>query len=201
MVESIPRIPAVELLHVVSVRHAGDYKLHLRFSDGVEGVVDLRDHLHGPAFEPLRDTSVFARVYLQNGYTVAWPNDLDFAPEFLYDQLAVTGSEPKRDYRKAFDDSAREAAEQCARMPEICRFFGIVIRMFWVEHAKPHFHAQHGEHVATIRIHDGYVETHGFPPRALRLVEEWRELHERELLDNWERMRRHEPPIAVAPLE
>jgi hypothetical protein len=201
MVESIPRIPPVELLHVTSVRYAGDYKLQLRFSDGVQGIVDLRERLSAPVFESLRNPSFFARVYLQDGYTVAWSNDLDFAPEFLYDQLEVTGPVAKRDYRKAFDDNAREAVVQSARMPEICRFFGIVIRMFWVEHAKPHFHAQYAEAVATIRIGDGSVETHGFPPRALRLVEEWRELHTRELLDNWDRMRRHEPPQPIAPLE
>lgn len=92
MVQTHPRVPPVELLHVTSVQHAGDYKLRLRFSDGVEGLVDLRDHLKPDVFEPLRDTAFFARAYLQDGYTVAWSKDLDFAPEFLYDHLEVTGS-------------------------------------------------------------------------------------------------------------
>jgi hypothetical protein len=188
------------MLHVTSVQHAGDYRLRLRFSDSVEGIVDLRDQLYAPVFEPLRDTAFFARAYLQAG-SVAWSDALDFAPEFLYDQLEVTGTVPKRDYRQAFDDEAREAAVQCARMPEICRFFGIVIRMFWVEDAKPHFHAEYAEQVATIGIRDGFVETHGFPSRAWRFADEWRELHKRELLDNWDRMRRQELPQPIAPLE
>jgi hypothetical protein len=70
-------------------------------------------------------------------------------------------------------------------MPEISRFLGIVIGMFFNEHGLPQFHAVYGEH----------------PPRALRLVLEWAELHKQELLEDWERARRRQPLERIAPLE
>lgn len=69
-------------------------------------------------------------------------------------------------------------------MPEISRFFGIVIGMFYREHPPPHFHALYGEYAITVNIQTG--EVHGdFPKRALRMLEEWRILHREELLENW----------------
>jgi hypothetical protein len=80
------------------------------------------------------------------------------------------------------------------------RFFGIVIRMVWREDEAPHFHARYGEFVASVDIATGRFTTRRFPGRALLLVGEWRERHRDELLENWERMRRHEQPIAIEPL-
>ena len=85
-------------------------------------------------------------------------------------------------------------------MPEISRFLGIVIGMFYSEHGAPHFHAAYGEHEASIEIVDRTV--HGtLPPRALRLVLEWAELHRAELLENWELARTGQPLRRIAPLE
>lgn len=85
-------------------------------------------------------------------------------------------------------------------MPEIARFLGIVIGMFYSEHGVPHFHAVYGEHEVSVEIESRRV--HGtFPRRALRLVLEWTELHEAELLENWKRARQARPLKPVAPLE
>jgi hypothetical protein len=70
-------------------------------------------------------------------------------------------------------------------MPEISRLLGIVIGIFYSEHGVPHFHAVYGEHEISVEIETGTV--HGeFPPRALRLVLEWADLHKLELMSNWE---------------
>ena len=85
-------------------------------------------------------------------------------------------------------------------MPEISRFLGIVIAMFYSEHGVPHFHAIYGEYEASIEIESERV--HGqLPRRALALVLEWNRLHRQELLDNWERGRGGQPLNRIAPLE
>jgi hypothetical protein len=85
-------------------------------------------------------------------------------------------------------------------MPEIARFLGIVIGMFFSEHGVPHFHAVYGEFKITVEIESGQVRGE-FPPRAQRLVLEWAALHKPELLDNWDRARQRKPLNPVAPLE
>jgi hypothetical protein len=85
-------------------------------------------------------------------------------------------------------------------MPEISRFLGIVIGMFFNEHGLPHFHAVYGEYKVTVEIESGQVRGE-FPPRALRLVLEWAELHKRELFEDWERARRRQPLERIPPLE
>lgn len=69
-------------IHVKDVTVLDNYKLHLCFSDGVEGVVDLQEELYGEVFEPLRDPELFRQIFLTSR-TVEWPNGADFAPEFL----------------------------------------------------------------------------------------------------------------------
>ena len=73
-------------------------------------------------------------------------------------------------------------------MPEISRFLGIVVAMFYSDHGPPHFHAWYGEHEITVGIDDGGVEG-GFPRRALAHILEWYALHRQELSENWERAR------------
>ena len=85
-------------------------------------------------------------------------------------------------------------------MPEISRFFGIVIAMYYNEHAPPHFHAKTDSFEITVRISDGLVEG-AFPRRALRLVERWYDLHGPELLANWELARERKPLRRIEPLE
>jgi hypothetical protein len=85
-------------------------------------------------------------------------------------------------------------------MPEISRFLGIVITMFYNDHGPPHFHAVYGDNAATISIRDEVV-TGEFPTRALRLILERGKLHEDELLENWELARQRRPLKRMAPLE
>ncbi len=85
-------------------------------------------------------------------------------------------------------------------MPEISRFLGIVIGMFYNEHGVAHFHAVYGEHEISVEIES--LKVHGtFPPRAERLVLEWTVLHRAELLENWQKARAGQPLSSVAPLE
>lgn len=85
-------------------------------------------------------------------------------------------------------------------MPEISRFLGIVIGMFYNEHGVAHFHAVYGEHEISVEVESGAV--HGrFPNRALRHVLEWAELHKAELLANWDLARAGKPLNRIEPLE
>ena len=85
-------------------------------------------------------------------------------------------------------------------MPELSRFLGIVIGMFPREHAPPHFHAVYGEYQVTTEIQSGVV--HGdFPKRALRHVLEWLDLHQEELLADWDLIQAGRPANKIAPLE
>jgi hypothetical protein len=81
-------------------------------------------------------------------------------------------------------------------MPEISRFFGILIAMYYRDHPPPHFHAKYGGQEAIIAIETGEVLAGRLPPRALGLVEEWREL----LLD-WRPAEERQPLTRIAPLE
>jgi Domain of unknown function (DUF4160) len=85
-------------------------------------------------------------------------------------------------------------------VPEVSRFLGIVIAMFYREHAPPHYHAIYGEYEVTIDIESGVVSG-TFPRRALNLVLEWHDAHKRELMENWELARQHKPLKRIAPLE
>lgn len=70
---------------IAEARYAGDYRIWLRFADGIEGEIDLEPELWGEMFEPLKDKTLFARFQLYpERSTIYWPNDADLAPEFLY---------------------------------------------------------------------------------------------------------------------
>ena len=86
-------------------------------------------------------------------------------------------------------------------MPAISMFFGIIIRMYNNgEHNPPHFHVKYQGYEAIITIQDGIV-TGSFPRRALRLVYEWLDQHQEELMANWERLGKSEAPIKINPLQ
>ena len=85
-------------------------------------------------------------------------------------------------------------------MPEISRFLGIVIRMYYRDHNPPHFHAEYGENEITIEIESGAIEGR-FPKRALAATLEWLELHREELHQNWQMARDSEPLRPIPPLE
>ena len=86
-------------------------------------------------------------------------------------------------------------------MPEISRFFGIVIQMYFDDHGLPHFHAWYGRTSARVRLDPVVVMQSQLPPRALRLVLEWATLHEPELLECWRRIRLGEAALRIDPLE
>lgn len=79
------------LPQVVDARYRDGFRIRLRFSDGVEGVVDFRDWLNGPMFEPLLDPDYFQRFFIDGG-TVVWPNGADIAPETLYERAKSLSS-------------------------------------------------------------------------------------------------------------
>ena len=86
-------------------------------------------------------------------------------------------------------------------MPEISRFYGVVIRMYFREHGPPHFHAEYAGDVALIGIADLAVLKGRIPPRALGLVIEWAALYQADLQTAWERARRQEAPGRIPPLK
>jgi hypothetical protein len=93
------------------------------------------------------------------------------------------------------------AVEPETRMPEISRFFGIIIRMFFDEHGPPHFHAAYAGSVAQIGIDPIRLLRGQLPRRALSLVYEWAALHQNELMENWRRLQADQPADSIAPLE
>jgi len=86
-------------------------------------------------------------------------------------------------------------------MPQISRFFGIIISMFYDEHNPPHFHATYGEFSAEIGINDLNVLVGKLPSRVLGLVIEWASMHQPELLENWSRIENGQSIEKIAPLE
>ena len=86
-------------------------------------------------------------------------------------------------------------------MPEICRFLGIVIGMYYKDHNPPPFHAYYGEHDAAIVVHDGTVLSGSLPRRAMAHVQEWRLAHIAELEADWQRARASQLLEPIEPLE
>lgn len=81
-------------------------------------------------------------------------------------------------------------------MPEIARFYGIVIKLFFGDHPPPHFHALYGEYVGLFDIQTLEMIEGDLPPRAKRLVLEWAALHRSELSDMWTAQEFHKlPPL------
>lgn len=86
-------------------------------------------------------------------------------------------------------------------MPEISRFFGIVIAMYYADHAPPHFHVRYGGQKAIVEIDSLQVLEGALSPRARGLVTEWAAQHQAELREDWQRARRMEPLEPIDPLE
>ncbi|HEX4159499.1 MAG TPA: DUF4160 domain-containing protein [Rhizomicrobium sp.] len=85
-------------------------------------------------------------------------------------------------------------------MPTISTFYGILIQMFWRDHAPPHFHALYAEHEAQIDIRTLEVIEGSLPRRALALVKEWAAEHQAELNEDWNLCNRMQRPKKIAPL-
>ena len=89
-------------------------------------------------------------------------------------------------------------------MPEIARFFGIIIHMFaeaGVPHHYPHIHVYYQNHVSIYRIDVIELINGGLPLKQQRLVEAWMELHHGELVENWDRLQLGHLPYKIAPLK
>lgn len=86
-------------------------------------------------------------------------------------------------------------------MPEISRFFGVVIAMYYKEHPPPHFHAKYAGHRAAFAIADLRIIEGGLPRRAVSLVLEWAFEHREELMEDWRRAERREDLLKIPPLE
>ena len=85
-------------------------------------------------------------------------------------------------------------------MPTISSFYGILIQMFWRDHAPPHFHALYAEHEAQIDIRTLEVIEGHLPRRALSLVLEWACEHRPELMEDWDLCARMQMPKKITPL-
>ena len=85
-------------------------------------------------------------------------------------------------------------------MPEISRFYGIVIKMFYNDHTPPHFHAEYGSSVILVAIETLGVIAGKLPPRATGMVMEWAAEHQGELRERWEHARAMEPLGRIDPL-
>ena len=85
-------------------------------------------------------------------------------------------------------------------MPELCRFYGIVIRMYGGDHPPPHFHAEYAGDEVQVSIQDRRLMRGRLPPRQIRLVLEWVDQREADLLAAWERAVRDEAPGTIDPL-
>jgi hypothetical protein len=88
-------------------------------------------------------------------------------------------------------------------MPELCRFFGIIIRMYWEAaepHHRPHFHAYYQDDVAVFSIDPVEMIVGTMPRRQQRLIEAWAELHQAELVIDWRRLHEGQRPLPIDPL-
>jgi hypothetical protein len=86
-------------------------------------------------------------------------------------------------------------------MPTISAFYGLMIQMFFRDHAPPHFHVKYAEHKAVIDIQKLVLLEGQLPRRALGLALDWAELHRDELLEDWRLCQEMQAPKPIAPLE
>jgi len=86
-------------------------------------------------------------------------------------------------------------------MPEISRFYGIRILMFFTDHNPPHFHVEYSGVRAVFTVDPLGLDEGDLPARARRLVVEWAREHKEELVANWDRARRGEMLVRIRPLE
>jgi len=80
---------------VIRATYADGFRIHVTFSDDLQGTVDLQSWLEGPIFEPLKDRNYFQRFFVDGG-TVVWPNGADIAPETLYEAVKLAGAAQPR---------------------------------------------------------------------------------------------------------
>jgi hypothetical protein len=86
-------------------------------------------------------------------------------------------------------------------MPEVSRFYGIIIRIFFRDHQPPHFHAIYGEYEAVVEIETREIVRGEIPSRALAMVREWASLRRNELRRDWDLAHSGQPVRPIAPLD
>lgn len=86
-------------------------------------------------------------------------------------------------------------------MPEISRFLGIIIVMYYQEHNPPHFHVRYNEYKAAISINDLALLKGRLPPKVFGLVIEWASQHQNELIEDWKLAQQAQALKPIAPLE
>jgi desulfoferrodoxin (superoxide reductase-like protein) len=86
-------------------------------------------------------------------------------------------------------------------MPEISRFLGIGIAMYYNDHTPPHIHARYGGHEVRVHIETGEILSGSLPQRARRHVIEWVDLHRSELMEDWNLAEQRKPLRKIEPLE
>lgn len=85
-------------------------------------------------------------------------------------------------------------------MPELSRFYGIVIKMYYNDHNPPHFHAEYGSDAMVVDVNTLAIIGGRIPPRATGLVTEWAAQHQAELQHAWDQARNMEPLDQIEPL-
>lgn len=85
-------------------------------------------------------------------------------------------------------------------MPEISRFYGIIIAMFADDHNPPHFHVRYGDYEAIVTIKEGIVKGQ-LPRKVLKAVFAWMDLHQKELTENWKRLQEGQDAKKISPLK
>lgn len=86
-------------------------------------------------------------------------------------------------------------------MPTISAFYGVIIRMYWADHAPPHFHAVYADAEVVIDVRTLAAIRGSVPRRALALTLEWAAIHREELLENWRLCATNQAPRKIRPLE
>lgn len=86
-------------------------------------------------------------------------------------------------------------------MPTISYFYGLIIRMYFNDHAPPHFHVEYAEYKATVDIANLTIITGVLPRRAQQLVLDWAELHQEALLEDWQLCMNKQQPKQIPPLQ
>lgn len=87
----------------------------------------------------------------------------------------------------------------CTTMPEICRFFGIIISLYWRDHNAPHIHFSYGDYQCSMTVLDRVVDGQA-PAKVIAKVNEWMDLHEEEILALWQKAQRGEKLSRIEPL-
>ncbi len=86
-------------------------------------------------------------------------------------------------------------------MPEISRFFGIIIKMFFRDHNPPHFHAEYQSYKAIFSIETGQMIQGDIPQKKSALITAWTIIHNKELMKNWNALVEGCPATTIDPLK